>query len=166
MATNTYKLILVGDGGVGKTTFAKKCRSGEFEPMHFTTFGVEMHSVKFETTDGQRFSFSVWDTAGQERLGVSGDGYNTGGHCAIAMCNYTPSTHKNLIQKWIPGLKRVCGEIPIVIVGNMQDLNSYDQCDFGVSTKDDTKDALLAPFLYLAQTLTGNPALELKPTPA
>jgi GTP-binding nuclear protein Ran len=60
-----FKLILVGDGGVGKTTFVKRHLTGEFEKKYVATLGVEVHPLLFHTNRGP-IKFNVWDTAGQE----------------------------------------------------------------------------------------------------
>jgi GTP-binding nuclear protein Ran len=69
-----YKLVLVGDGGVGKTTFVKRHETGEFEKKYIATLGVEVHPMNFFTTRGM-VRFMVWDTAGQEKLSGLRDGY-------------------------------------------------------------------------------------------
>ena len=79
-----FKLVLVGDGGVGKTTFVKRHLSGEFEKKYIATQGVEVHPMPFYTSKGN-IVFNVWDTAGQEKLGGLRDGYYIGGQCGIIM---------------------------------------------------------------------------------
>lgn len=69
-----FKVILVGDGGVGKTTFVKRHLTGEFEKKYIATQGVEVHPMTFSTNRG-KLRFMVWDTAGQEKLSGLRDGY-------------------------------------------------------------------------------------------
>ena len=69
-----FKLVLVGDGGTGKTTFVKHHLNGEFE-KYVATLGVEVHPLVFHTNRGQ-IKFTVWDTAGQEKFGGLRDGYD------------------------------------------------------------------------------------------
>ncbi|VEL33787.1 unnamed protein product [Protopolystoma xenopodis] len=93
----TFKLVLVGDGGTGKTTFVKR---------HMTaTLGVEIHPLDFHTTRG-KIRFNVWDTAGQEKFGGLRDGYYIQGQCAVIMFDVTSRvTYKN-VPNWHRDLVR------------------------------------------------------------
>jgi GTP-binding nuclear protein Ran len=74
VAVPTFKLVLVGDGGVGKTTFVKRHLTGEFEKKYVATVGAEVHPMDFTTNRG-KIVFNVWDTAGQEKYSGLRDGY-------------------------------------------------------------------------------------------
>lgn len=112
-----FKLILVGDGGVGKTTFVRRHMTGEFEKRYVATRGVEVYPMNFTTNLGP-IIFNVWDTAGQERYGGLRDGYYIQGQCAIIMFDVTARvTYKN-VPNWHRDITRVCENIPIVLCGN------------------------------------------------
>jgi GTP-binding nuclear protein Ran len=80
--TFEYKLVLVGDGATGKTTFVRRHVSGEFEKKYVATLGVEVRPLHFTTNKG-KVTFNVWDTAGQEKFGGLRDGYYIQAHAAI-----------------------------------------------------------------------------------
>lgn len=116
-----FKTVVIGDGGVGKTVFIKRHRTGEFEKKYDATVGAEAHPMDFYTSVG-KVILEVWDTAGQEKLSGLRDGYYVGADCAIIMFDVSSRiTYKN-VQKWYKDLTRVCGNIPIVIVGNKVDI--------------------------------------------
>merc|ERR1712080_486417 len=116
-----FKLVLVGDGGTGKTTLVKRHLTGEFEKKYIPTLGVEVHPLKFSTNCGN-LCFNVWDTAGQEKFGGLRDGYYIQGQCAIIMFDVTSRiTYKN-VPNWHRDLERVCENIPIVLCGNKVDV--------------------------------------------
>eukprot|EP00532_Pseudo-nitzschia_australis_P013173 CAMPEP_0168213854 /NCGR_PEP_ID=MMETSP0140_2-20121125/5028_1 /TAXON_ID=44445 /ORGANISM="Pseudo-nitzschia australis, Strain 10249 10 AB" /LENGTH=216 /DNA_ID=CAMNT_0008140755 /DNA_START=702 /DNA_END=1352 /DNA_ORIENTATION=+ len=171
-----FKLILVGDGGVGKTTFVKRHLTGEFEKKYVATLGVEVHPLKFHTNRGP-IKFNVWDTAGQEKFGGLRDGYYIQGQCAIIMFDVTSRiTYKN-VPNWHRDLTRVCENIPIVLCGNKveikdrkvkakqitfhrkKNLQYYD-----ISAKSNYN--FEKPFLWLARKLAGDNALHFVEAPA
>lgn len=172
----TFKLVLVGDGGTGKTTFVKRHVTGEFEKRYIATMGVEVHPLGFHTNYGE-IKFEVWDTAGQEKFGGLRDGYYINGQCGIIMFDVTSRiTYKN-VPNWHRDLVRVCENVPIVLCGNKVDvkerkvkaktitfhrkknLQYYD-----ISAKSNYN--FEKPFVWIARQLTGQRDLELSEMPA
>ena len=116
-----FKLVFVGDGGVGKTTFVKRHKTGEYEKKYIATQGVEVSQLIFQTNHGP-IKFSIWDTAGQEKLGGLREGYYIGANAAIIMFDVASRiTYKN-VPKWYKDLSRICENIPMVLVGNKVDM--------------------------------------------
>lgn len=172
----TFKLVLVGDGGVGKTTFVKRHLTGEFEKKYVATLGVEVHPLGFTTNRGP-ITFNVWDTAGQEKFGGLRDGYYIQGQCAIIMFDVTSRiTYKN-VPTWHKDLVRVCENIPIVLCGNKVDIKDRkvkakaitfhrkkNLQYYDISAKSNYN--FEKPFLWLARKLAGDPNLEFVAMPA
>lgn len=172
----TFKLVLVGDGGVGKTTFVKRHLTGEFEKKYVATLGVEVHPLAFTTNLGP-ITFNVWDTAGQEKFGGLRDGYYIQGQCAIIMFDVTSRiTYKN-VPTWHKDLVRVCENIPIVLCGNKVDIKDRkvkakaitfhrkkNLQYYDISAKSNYN--FEKPFLWLARKLAGDSSLEFVAMPA
>lgn len=170
-----FKLVLVGDGGIGKTTFVKRHMTGEFEKKYIATLGVEVHPITFYTNHG-KIKFNVWDTAGQEKLGGLRDGYYIGANCAIIMFDVTSRITYSNVPKWYKDMIRVCENIPIVLIGNKVDvkdrkvrakhiifhrkknLQYYD-----ISAKSNYQ--YEKPFVWLLRRLTNDPGLVLVEAP-
>ncbi|KAG6433224.1 hypothetical protein SASPL_104832 [Salvia splendens] len=172
----SFKLVIVGDGGTGKTTFVKRHLTGEFEKKYEPTIGVEVHPLDFFTNCG-KIRFYCWDTAGQEKFGGLRDGYYIHGQCAIIMFDVTARlTYKN-VPTWHRDLCRVCENIPIVLCGNKVDVKNRQvkakQVTFHrkknlqyyeISAKSNYN--FEKPFLYLARKLAGDSSLHFVESPA
>ncbi|KAI7835020.1 GTP-binding nuclear protein GSP1/Ran [Kickxella alabastrina] len=172
----TFKLVLVGDGGTGKTTFVKRHISGEFEKRYIATIGVEVHPLMFTTNKGN-LVFNTWDTAGQEKFGGLRDGYYISGQCGIIMFDVTSRiTYKN-VPNWHRDLVRVCENIPIVLCGNKVDIKERkvkaktitfhrkkNLQYYDISAKSNYN--FEKPFLWLARKLVGDSELDFVQAPA
>lgn len=171
-----FKLVLVGDGGVGKTTFVKRHISGEFEKKYVATLGVEVRALDFMTNFG-KLRFNVWDTAGQEKFGGLRDGYYIQGQCAIIMFDVTSRTTYKHVPNWHRDLVRVCDDIPIVLVGNKVDIKDRkvkarqvvfhrkrNLPYYDISAKSNYN--YEKPFLWLARKLIGREELQFVEAPA
>jgi GTP-binding nuclear protein Ran len=164
------KLVLVGDGGVGKTTYVKRHQTGEFEKKYIPTMGVQVSQLSFQTTHGV-LTYNIWDTAGQERFGGLREGYYLEANCAIVMFDVTsPATYRN-VATWHRDLTRVCPNIPIVLVGNKIDVRDRkvpakrvtfhkknNMRYFEISAKSNYHFEM--PFLSLARQLANDPNLQ------
>jgi GTP-binding nuclear protein Ran len=170
-----WKLLLVGDGGTGKTTFVKRHKTGEFQKQYIATMGAEVHPLNFHTNFGE-ICFKVWDTAGQEKFSGLRQGYYIEGNCAIILFDVTSRiTYKN-VPTWYRDITRVCPNIPIVICGNKVDIKErkvkakqisfhrkHNLQYYDISARSNYN--FEKPFLHLAQKLV-NKSLVFKEAPA
>jgi GTP-binding nuclear protein Ran len=119
MQTQTFKIIMVGDGGVGKTTFLKRHdEKGDFEEKYNPTLGVDTIHLTFHTTAGP-VCLNIWDCGGQFR-GLEA-GYYVAARAAIVMFDVTSQMSYDNALMWIVKIRQVDPNIPIVLCGNKID---------------------------------------------
>ena len=115
-----YKLVVVGDSGVGKTSFVSRLCNGSFTRKHIPTDGVSV--VEFDHFSDEQTHFSIWDVAGSKHVGIA-DGYYIQADCAIIIVDMTKSNPFANTNNHIRDIRRICDNprFPIVIVCNKTD---------------------------------------------
>lgn len=152
ISRSTFKIVFVGDGGVGKTTMIHRILTDQFSPRYISTVGVEVHPLIFETTRG-RITFNVWDTAGQEKLRGLADGYYHQSDAAILMYDVNSRVSFRNLANWRTEVQRVCPNIPILIVANKIDTTDKVNHPDSIRTSVRMNQNIRAPFLQLARIL-------------
>ena len=119
-----FKIVLIGDSGVGKTNILSRYISNEFSLNTQATVGVEFGS-KIIKKGEKLIKLQIWDTAGQERYKSITSAYYKGAKGAFVVYDITKmKTFKNL-DKWITELKANGNEdIYIILIGNKLDLET------------------------------------------
>lgn len=118
--TSTFKIVMVGDGGVGKSTFIKRHRTGEFEKRYIATVGVEVSALTFNTNKGPVI-LNIWDCAGQEKFGLQKEHY-VGAQAVVLMFDVTCRTSFKNIKHWADEVaKTVTEKVPVIACGNKVD---------------------------------------------
>jgi len=168
------KIVLVGDGGVGKTTLMNLHTSGKFEPRYEPTIGVEASPLSFLTNRG-KITFNCWDTAGQEKYGGLRDGYYIQADGCIVMFSLDSRVSFRNTTDWLRNFWRVVGyrKPLIVLCGNKSDIEdrkvspddvaetvlkwrqsglNVDYCETSMRRKIDYE----KPFLALAKSFVGD----------
>mmetsp|Transcript_46271 Transcript_46271/g.70790 ORF Transcript_46271/g.70790 Transcript_46271/m.70790 type:complete len:214 (+) Transcript_46271:42-683(+) len=168
--TPTFKVALLGDGGVGKTSLLKRHITGEFEITYTPTVGVEIRPLTFATNYGQ-IRFNIWDIAGQDKFGGLREGYLIQAQAAIIMFDVTSKNSYTRVSTLYDMVRSVCGtELPIVICGNKLDLGGRSVFPedivfpkehglpyYDISVKSNLNFA--EPFLRLAKSVINRPDL-------
>mmetsp|Transcript_11402 Transcript_11402/g.19911 ORF Transcript_11402/g.19911 Transcript_11402/m.19911 type:complete len:225 (+) Transcript_11402:108-782(+) len=117
-----FKLVLVGDSGVGKTNLLARYSKNEFSLETKTTIGVEF-ATKTSAVDGKTIKAQVWDTAGQERFRAISNAYYRGAVGALIVYDITKRVTYDNLEKWLKELRDTApADIKIIIVGNKSDL--------------------------------------------
>lgn len=168
------KVIVVGDGGCGKTCWVSKLldRSAEID-RYIATIGVQVRNVRADLSNGKFIDMSMWDTAGQEKFGGLRDGYYIMAQAAVIMFDVTSRiTYKNVPQ-WYRDVTRVCENIPIVLVGSKADAIDRrvkpKQVGFNrkkglpyVEISAKTHHNLMLPLQLIAQALLGDQSIRIR----
>ena len=132
----TLKIVLVGNGAVGKTTYvdriANAANRSNAKKEYYPTLGVDVTPIIIQTNAGP-ICFNIWDCAGREEYRGLGDGYYVAADAAILMFDYTskasfdmlPDFEKKLEQKTGKYIRGLLGpeekSLPCVILGNKYD---------------------------------------------
>ena len=117
----TFKLLLLGDASVGKTSFTKRYVYNLFNPSERLTIGVDFH-VKTVEFQGKKVKLQIWDVGGEERFRFLLPTYCLGANAAFLLYDITrPQTLDN-INEWTSIVRQKGGPIPIMLVGSKIDL--------------------------------------------
>ncbi len=117
-----FKIVLIGDSGVGKTNILSRYINNEFSLATQSTVGVEFGS-KIIKKNGKVIKLQIWDTAGQERYKSITSAYYKGSKGAFVVYDISRKTTYDNIDKWIGELKTNGSEdVLIMLVGNKSDL--------------------------------------------
>ncbi|XP_068617758.1 ras-related protein Rab-21-like [Battus philenor] len=120
--THNFKVVLLGEGCVGKTSLLLRYIENKFNDKHLTTLQATFLNKKLNI-DGKRINLSIWDTAGQERFHALGPIYYRNANGAILVYDITDKDSFEKVKTWVKELKTMLGsDIVIAIAGNKIDL--------------------------------------------
>lgn len=118
-----YKIVLIGDSGVGKSNLLSRFTRDEFNLESRSTIGVEFATRTVEV-DGKRVKAQIWDTAGQERYRAITSAYYRGALGALIVYDITKTESYESVSRWLKELKdHADANIIIELVGNKSDLD-------------------------------------------
>ncbi len=117
-----FKVVLLGDEAVGKTSLILRYINNSFTESYIPTLGVNFITKDLHLKEGIRLI--VWDIGGQEIWKAKLDFYLKGADGAIIVCDLTrPATLTSIEDLWIPKLLQIAGSnTPFVLAGNKCDL--------------------------------------------
>lgn len=121
------KVVLLGDGGVGKSSLIQRFVSNKFDPSLFHTIGVEFLNKDIEV-DGDRYTLQIWDTAGQERFKSLRTPFYRGTDCCLLTFAIDDGQSFQNIAMWKKEFLYYADvkdpeNFPFVVLGNKSDLS-------------------------------------------
>ena len=117
----TFKILLLGDGAVGKTALVQRFVHGKFQKAYLMTIGMEPYS-RYETIDKTKVCFSLWDIAGQDRFKVMRGMFFRGAMGGLVTFDLTRRATFENAKTWIAEAKKESPEALFILVGNKNDL--------------------------------------------
>jgi len=126
-----FKLLIVGESGVGKTCLLLQFTEGYITTNHLTTIGIDF-KIKIVNLEDKQIKLQIWDTAGQERFRTITKTYYRGAHGIILTYDVTDENSFKNIRNWVKQIEQNAqSNVCKVLVGNKCDREdrkiSYDE---------------------------------------
>jgi len=117
-----YKIVLLGEGCVGKTSLVLRYCQNVFNDKHLTTLQASFLKKRLNI-GGKRVDLAIWDTAGQERFHALGPIYYRDSNGAVLVYDITDEDSFAKVKNWVKELRKMLGQdICLCIVGNKADM--------------------------------------------
>lgn len=121
-AIKRFKILMLGDSGVGKSSLMIRWTADSFSTDLVGTVGVNFKTKK-ENINGEWVQAQVWDTAGQEQFHKITTSYYKGAHGIVLVYDVSDPKSWENIQYWVKKIKSYASEsVQVVLVGNKVDL--------------------------------------------
>lgn len=117
-----FKIVLIGDSGVGKSNLLSRFTRNEFSLESKSTIGVEFATRSIQV-DEKTIKAQIWDTAGQERYRAITNAYYRGAVGALLVYDITKTASFENVSRWLKELRdHAESSIAVMLVGNKSDL--------------------------------------------
>ena len=147
---NETKLIIVGQGSVGKTSLVKRLVSNKFDPLESKTSGIAIEKWKIPARKSDSFledrknkiydklsliQFNIWDFGGQEIMHATHQFFLTKRSIYLLVLDSRLTQEENRVEYWLKLIQSFGGDSPVIIVGNKRDQHLLDIDQTGLMKK-------------------------------
>jgi small GTP-binding protein len=130
MPTKAYKLVLLGESGVGKSSILSQYVKGSYQEFEPSTIGGAYFAKTLDMED-YKLKYEIWDTAGQERYHGLAPMYYRGAAAALVMYDITSQSSFERAKNWVTEVQNNGSpNVIIALVGNKTDLEVHRQVSF------------------------------------
>ena len=121
--SNVFKILTIGDGGVGKTSILRRYVENKFLKHHLSTIGIDYLSKTIKIKE-QEIKLKIWDTAGQERYRNITSHIYKDADGIILVFDVTSEDSYNQITDWMDQIKNNVSQddISLILIGNKCDI--------------------------------------------
>lgn len=117
-----FKLVLLGDNSVGKTSITRRIITNGFSDFQDSTIGASFMTKCIETTN-KIINYEIWDTAGQERYRALAPMYYRGAHCVFIVFDITNKDSYDSLKVWEKEIRKNGRDVLLtILIGNKTDL--------------------------------------------
>ncbi len=125
----TFKILLLGDGAVGKTSVVRRFVHKKFDASYLMTIGMEPYT-RYETINGISICYSLWDIAGQEKFRSMRRIFLQGASGTLLVFDITRRESFDNIAKWHEESMKEEPDQKVILVGNKNDLKDKRKIKF------------------------------------
>ncbi len=125
----TFKILLLGDGAVGKTALVQRFVHGKFQKAYLMTIGMEPYS-RYETINDVKVCYSLWDIAGQERFKAMRGMFFRGARGGLITFDLTRRQTFDNVENWIKEARNESPNSIYILVGNKNDLSDLREVEY------------------------------------
>ena len=161
-----FKILLVGDSGVGKSSILLRYTDNEYKPEYISTIGVDF-KIKTIVDCDKTIKLQLWDTAGQERFQTITSSYYRGAHGIVIVYDITCKESFENVKMWLKQIDNYANQKVLkILVGNKADLENSRRVDkekvlyfcqenniYHIETSAKNSDNIKDIFLYLSENL-------------
>ncbi|KAH3762276.1 RAB GTPase protein 1A [Pelomyxa schiedti] len=120
----TFKILIIGDCGVGKSCLLLKFTEDRFTNTFVSTIGADYKSRTVQC-NSKKIQLDIWDTAGQERFQTITSSFYRGGHGILIVYDVNDVVSFNNVQQWLQETDRYsAANVSKMLIGNKNDLSS------------------------------------------
>ncbi|XP_064425725.1 ras-related protein Rab-35 [Latimeria chalumnae] len=123
-----FKLLIIGDSGVGKSSLLLRFADNTFSGSYITTIGVDF-KIRTVEINGEKVKLQIWDTAGQERFRTITSTYYRNTHGVIIVYDITNAESFVNVKRWLHEIGQNCDSVCKILVGNKNDDPSRKQVE-------------------------------------
>lgn len=125
-----YKVVLLGELGVGKSSIFRRLRDDTFDERQPATTGIDSCTALFKV-ENENVMLTIWDTAGVERFRTLTRNYYRNAHAAVFLYSVSEASSLHYLTQWVKDCENFAPSAVRMLIGNKSDLDA--EVDFATA---------------------------------